>query len=71
MFSPYGRIGSVRVPRDRRGRIRGVAYVELDEEAAATAVQALRGTQLLGRTMDLIIENAQGRGGQGGFRRRR
>ncbi len=77
VFSTYGEIGSVRVARDRRGRARGFAFVELEAEAAATAVEALRGAQLRGRVMDVVVgqPSSGGRPGsrrsQGGFHRRR
>jgi RNA recognition motif-containing protein len=78
VFSPFGEIGSLRVARDRAGRARGFALVELDDEAAATAVDALKGAELKGRVMDVVVNHpASGgrrpnnRGGRGGFRRRR
>lgn len=77
LFEVYGRITSVRIAHDRRGRAREFAFVELDQEAAAAAVEALKGTQLKGRTIDVTLDQARGggskgrRGGRGGFRRRR
>jgi RNA recognition motif-containing protein len=42
---------------DRRGRAKGFAYVELSDAASANAaMEALRGTQLNGRTMDTVLE---------------
>jgi RNA recognition motif-containing protein len=73
-FSRFGEVSSVKVMSDRRGRQKGFAYVEMaDDEAAARAISALRGTQLNGRTMD-IVEEAGGRKAgafRGGGRRRR
>jgi len=67
-FSPFGEIASVKVAADRRGRMKGFAYVDMADEAAATkAMASLRGTQLHGRTMDIVEEQASGRRG-GGFR---
>ncbi len=77
VFSAYGEIGSVRIVRDRRGRSRGFAFVELEAQAAATAVEALKGTQLRGRTMDVVVDRPSSgrqtttRRSRGGFRRRR
>jgi len=78
VFSPFGEIGSIKVARNRAGRRRGYAHVELEDEAAATAVEALRGTELKGHVMDVVVEQASParrrhgpRGGRGGFRRRR
>ena len=78
VFSPFGEIGSLRVARDRAGRARGFAFVELDDEAAATAMDALKGVELKGRVMDVVVNHPStggrrqsNRGGRGGFRRRR
>ena len=43
VFSPFGEIGSLRVARDRAGRARGFAFVELDDEAAADRDGRLEG----------------------------
>ncbi len=77
VFSPFGEIGSLRVARDRAGRARGYALVELEDKAAAVAMDALKGVELKGRLMDVVVENASpggkrytGRGGRGSRRRR-
>ena len=67
-FSPFGEITSIKMVTDRRGRPKGFAYVELSDEASATAaMEALRGTQLNGRTMDTVLEEPR----RGRPRRRR
>jgi RNA recognition motif-containing protein len=77
VFSVYGEIGSMRFPRSRAGRPRGFALVELEDEAAATAVEALKGAELRGRRMDVVVDRPSSGGrrrdrrGRGGFRRRR
>jgi RNA recognition motif-containing protein len=78
VFSPFGEIGSLRVARDRAGHARGFALVELDDEAAAAALDALKGAELKGRVMDVVVNHPaaggrrqSSRGGRGGFRRRR
>ena len=77
VFSVYGEIGSIRLARNRGGRPKGFALVELDEEAAATAVDALKGAQLKGSVMDVGVDRPSSAGrhrsrrGVGGFRRRR
>jgi len=73
-FAPFGNVESVKIARDRGGRPRGFAHVELpDEEAAEAAIDGLRGTQLRGRTLDVAEADQRGggRGGRsrGGFRR--
>ena len=70
VFGPYGRVTSVRLISRR-----GFAFVELSPEAAAAAVEGLRGVQLKGRTMDAAIDRSPGgrsgpRRKRGGFRRR-
>lgn len=75
-FAAFGRITSLRMVRSRGGRSRGFAFVELEEEAAQAAVEALKGTGLKGRTMDVVVESSSS-GHQSrhsrrtGFRRRR
>lgn len=77
VFSVYGEIGSIRVARNRAGRPRGYALVELEDEAAAAAVEALNGAELRGYRMDVVVDEPSPRGqrrnrrGRGGFRRRR
>ena len=67
-FSPFGEITSVKLVTDRRGRPKGFAYVEMSDEASATAaMEALRGKQLNGRTMDTVLEEPR----RGRPRRRR
>ena len=48
---------------------RGIAYVEVDPAGAEAAVDALRGVQLKGRTIDVVLEQASG--GRPGRRRGR
>ena len=59
---------------DRRGRAKGFGHVEMaDEESARAAMEALRGKDLNGRLMDVVLEDSRGRRGgppPGGRRRR-
>ena len=69
IFGEYGKVSSLRLLSGR-----GMAFVELKPEAADAAVEALRGTQLQGRTLDVAIERSSGRrrpSSRGGRRRRR
>ena len=69
-FGRFGRVVSARVMSDKRGRAKGFGYVEMeDEEAARAAVEALRGTQLNGRVMDVVLEDRKKKGNQGPPRR--
>ena len=66
VFEPYGTLTSVRhITR------RGLAYVELDDEAANAAIEGLRGVQLKDRTLDVALDRPAGGGRPGGRRRGR
>jgi RNA recognition motif-containing protein len=77
VFSVYGEIGSIRVPHNRAGRPRGFALVELEDEAAAVAVEDLKGSELKGWMMDVVVDRPSSAGRhrdrrrRGGFRRKR
>lgn len=62
VFETYGRVTSVRLVSRR-----GIAYIDVDPEAAQAAVDALRGTQLKGRTIDVVLDHPTG--GRPGRRR--
>ena len=71
VFGAYGKIHSIRIVPRRR-----TAFVELDPEAAAAAVEALRGAELKGRMLDVVVERTsagrpRSRRSRGGTRRRR
>jgi len=56
-FSPFGKVVSAKIVSDRRGRPKGFGYVEMaDEDSARAALESLRGTQINGRTMDIVLE---------------
>jgi RNA recognition motif-containing protein len=60
MFGAYGSVHSVNLINDREtGRPRGFGFVEMDDEPALTAIEALNGTELGGRS--LRINEARGR----------
>ena len=61
---------STKVAADRRGRAKGFGHVEMaDEESARAAMEGLRGKDLNGRLMDVVLE--EDRKGGGGPRRGR
>jgi len=73
-FSEFGKVISTKVAADRRGRAKGFGHVEMaDEESAAAAMEGLRGKELKGRLMDVVLEDSKGRRGgppkRGGRRR--
>jgi RNA recognition motif-containing protein len=60
LFSQYGEVRSVKFINDREtGRFRGFGFVEMADEAAAQAINALNGTMFDGRS--LRINEAQER----------
>jgi RNA recognition motif-containing protein len=42
-FSPFGKLGSVRIASDRAGRSKGFAFVEMADESAALAASRASG----------------------------
>lgn len=64
-FKEYGEVQSSRVVTDREtGRSRGFGFVEMEEEAANAAIEALNGAEWGGRA--LTVNEAQPRPQQGG-----
>lgn len=52
LFEAHGNVDSVRIITDRdTGRSRGFGFVEMDDEGAEEAIQALDGTELGGRPL--------------------
>ena len=53
LFEPYGSGETIRIMTDREtGRSRGFGFIEMpDNRAAQTAIDALNGTPLAGRTL--------------------
>lgn len=67
LFSEYGRVQSVAMINDRdTGRFRGFAFVEMEDSAANSAINALDGTEFDGRT--LKVNEARPREDRGGDR---
>jgi len=60
LFTPFGEVTSVKFISDREtGNFRGFGFVEMDENAAREAVQALNGKEVGGRS--LKVNEAQER----------
>ena len=54
LFAPFGNVDSVRLISDRNtGRPRGFGFVELDDEAANKAIEALDGKEMGGRALKI------------------
>jgi len=71
LFGQHGTVHSVALINDREtGRPRGFGFVEMDDDAAVAAMQALDGSEMGGRA--LRVNEAQDRprrggGGGGGY----
>ena len=60
LFASYGAVHSVNLINDREtGRPRGFGFVEMDDEPALAAIEALNGKEIGGRS--LRINEARGR----------
>ena len=72
VFEKHGGVGSVNIITDREtGRSRGFGFVEMDESSGAdSAMSALDGTDLGGRSLRVNEANDRPRGGGGGGRGR-
>ena len=72
LFAQYGEVESVKLVTDREtGRPRGFGFVQMEDQAALTAIEALNGKEFGGR--NLRINEARERSerpGGGGFDRR-
>ena len=73
-FAAHGDVEDVSVITDRdTGRPRGFAFVTMPDSAARAAIDALNGTELDGRTLNVNEARAKtdrgGGGGRGGQRR--
>ena len=70
LFESHGTVHSLDLIRDRRtGRSRGFGFVEMPNDAEAqAAINALNGTELGGRVINVNIARSRqgGRGGGGG-----
>ncbi len=52
LFEQYGPVNSVKLITDRdTGRPRGFGFVEMDQDAASTAIESLNGKDLGGRSL--------------------
>jgi RNA recognition motif-containing protein len=52
LFSPYGTVHGVKLVSDREtGRARGFGFVEMEDAAAASAISALNGKEVGGRSL--------------------
>ena len=71
LFAQHGEVQSVAMINDREtGRPRGFGFVEMDDEGAMKAMQALDGFEMMGRALRVneAQERRGGGGGGGGYR---
>ncbi len=69
LFSQHGEVLSVNLINDRQtGRPRGFGFVEMEDEAADSAISSLDGAEFGGRTLRVneAMERRTGGGGGGG-----
>jgi len=67
MFGQHGTVHSVALINDREtGRPRGFGFVEMDDDAAMAAMQALDGSDVGGRALRVNEAQERRRGGGGG-----
>ena len=68
LFSPHGEVEEVAVVTDRdTGRSRGFAFVTMaNDDEAKTAIEAVNGTEVSGRTMNVNEARPRTGGGGGG-----
>lgn len=59
LFAPYGAVTTSRIILDKETRkSKGYGFVEMsDEEEANAAINALNGTEYMGRTINVAIAN--------------
>jgi len=54
LFGEFGTVNSVAIPTDREtGRPRGFGFIEMDDEAARSAIAALNGRDFGGRMLNV------------------
>ncbi|MGD9545908.1 MAG: RNA recognition motif domain-containing protein [Candidatus Krumholzibacteriia bacterium] len=67
LFGQHGTVHSVALINDREtGRPRGFGFVEMDDDAAMAAIQALDGQEMGGRSLRVNEAQDRPRGGGGG-----
>lgn len=73
LFAAHGNVINVNLISDREtGRPRGFGFVEMEDEDAKRAIEAINGTEFGGRTLNVNEARERqggGRGGRGGGRR--
>lgn len=56
LFAPYGEVYAARIITDKvRHRSKGYGFVEMDDEAGQKAIEALNGSEHMGRTISVAV----------------
>ena len=56
LFAPFGEVSSARIITDRRlHRSKGYGFVEMKDEDGMKAIEALNGTEHMGRTINVAV----------------
>ena len=53
VFAEYGEVKDCFIPTDFNGNPRGFGFIQMDEENALKAIEALNGIELDGRTLNV------------------
>jgi RNA recognition motif-containing protein len=57
MFQKFGTVNSAMVKMDRRGRSKGVGFVDMPRSAASSAVHSIDGSKMSGRPLKVRFAN--------------
>ena len=56
LFAPYGEVSSARIITDKvTHRSKGYGFVEMSEEEGKKAIEALNGSEHMGRTINVAV----------------
>ena len=56
LFAPYGEVSSARIITDKEThRSKGYGFVEMNEEDGKKAIEALNGSEHMGRTINVAV----------------
>lgn len=59
LFAPYGQVLTTRIITDKvRHRSKGYGFVEMNDEDGQKAIEALNGTEFMGRTINVALSHS-------------